>query len=316
VSAATNYVAFILTALTALLLPPLLLATIRKTKARMQNRLGTRLFQPYYDLLKFLAKAETVSSTTSWVFRSTAVANLVTVILIAFLTPWLSYGPHFRDASDLFLIVYLFGLARFMTVLAALDAGSVFGGFGASREVTLALLIEPGVVLALASLACVAHTSSLGSIMSYSLVDNPVLYTQPIMWLLAGSGLFLASVAELSRMPVDDPTTHLELTMVHEAMILENSGRNLALTEYTHVLKMAVLLGLSGQCFLHSVADLWSANDLVRGAASIAIIFALTLVIALMESLIVKLQWRKVPEFISYAVGMSLLCFLIAVGVR
>lgn len=302
--------------LTALLLPPLLITTIRKTKARMQNRLGARLLQPYYDLLKFLAKSETVSATTSWVFRSTAVANLVTMILLAFLTPWLSFSPHLPDASDLFLIVYLFGLARFMTVLAALDAGSVFGGFGASREVTLALLIEPGVVLALASLACVAHTSSLSSMMSYDLQVNSALYMHPVMWLLAGSGLFLASVAELSRMPVDDPNTHLELTMVHEAMILENSGRNLALTEYAHYLKMAVLLGLSGQCFLHSVHYMWDTTDLNRGVASIAVILVLTFVIAMMESLVIKLQWRKVPEFISYSVGMSLLCFLIAVGMK
>ena len=182
------------------------------------------------------------------------------MLVIAFIAPWLSYGQHFINSSDIFLIIYLFGLARFFTVLAALDAGSVFGGFGASREVTLALLVEPGVILCFASLGCVGHTSSLAQIFSYSVSQNQVLYEEPALWLLAGTVLFLASLVELSRMPVDDPNTHLELTMVHEAMILENSGPNLALTEYTHYLKMCILLGLSGQCFLHAVLSACRAS--------------------------------------------------------
>ncbi len=308
-----HYIAF---AATVILLPPLLIAIIRKTKARFQNRQGGRILQPYYDLCKFLKKGETISKVTSWVFRSTSMINFVTMIILAVLTPWLSYRPQIPDASDIFLIVYLFALARFFTVLAALDAGSVFGGFGASREVTVALLTEPGVILCLASLACVARTSDLNLVFSYSIADNSVLYGQPALWLLAGAGLFLSAIVELSRMPVDDPTTHLELTMIHEAMILENSGRNLALTEYSHLLKMAILLGLSAQCLLHAIPKMWVVNGYVRSLASLAAIVFLAVTIAFMESVLVKLQWRKVPEFIAYSVAMSLLCMLIAVGMR
>ncbi len=310
---ALHYISF---CATVLLLPPMLIAIIRKTKARFQNRKGARFMQPYYDLNKFLSKGETISKVASWVFRSTSVINLVTMTVLAVITPWLSYSPHLPDASDIFLIVYLFALARFFTVLAALDAGSVFGGFGASREVTVALLAEPGVILCLASLGCVAHTSDLTQVFSYSIAQSELLYNQPALWLLAGSGLFLSAIVELSRMPIDDPNTHLELTMIHEAMILENSGRNLALTEFAHYLKMAILLGLSGQCLLHAIPRMWVASGLVKGLASIGVIVFLALTIAVMESVLIKLQWKKLPEFIAYSVAMSLLCMLIAVGIR
>jgi formate hydrogenlyase subunit 4 len=216
--------------------------------------------------------------------------------------------------SDIFLIVYMFALARLFTVLAALDAGSVFGGFGASREVTLALLVEPAIVLAFASLGCAAHTSDLNLIFSWS-ASNPIMDLAPL-WFIAGFALFLASLVELSRMPVDDPTTHLELTMVHEAMILENSGRNLALVEFTHVLKMAVLLGLTGQCFLHGFYALVKFDHWLVALFSLLALAVLSILIGVIESATVKLRWTKIPEFIAYSVAMSLLCVFIAIGAR
>ena len=238
--------------------PLLLLGTIRKIKARLQTRVGAPVTQPLWDVIKLLRKGETISGVATWIFRSTAAVNLVVILIVAAIVPWTSIKPVVPGA-DFFLVVYLFALSRFFTVLSALDAGSAFGGFAASREVTIALLVEPAIVLCLAALGCAAHTSDLSVVFSMGPLA-PV--TQPSIWFLAGCALFLSSLVELSRMPVDDPTTHLELTMVHEAMILENSGKNLALTEYASCLKMAVMLGLCGQCFLHAVTAVYFMRHL------------------------------------------------------
>jgi formate hydrogenlyase subunit 4 len=291
------------------IVPPLLLGLLRKTKAKLQNRIGAPVYQPLFDLLKLLRKGETISEVTSWVFRNTSIVCLATLVAIGFLLPWVGLRPAV-SGSDLFLVIYLFAMARFFTVLAALDAGSAFGGFGASREVTLALLVEPALMLCFASLGCIAHTSDLNQIFSYS---NPLMQNQNSLWLIAGGGLFLASLVELSRMPVDDPTTHLELTMVHEAMFLEYSGRNLALAEYTHQLKLAILFGISGQCFLHAIPYIWQAPPAIQILGSILVLPVMIFTIALIEATAVKLQWTKVPEFIAYAIVFSLLCVFIGI---
>jgi formate hydrogenlyase subunit 4 len=290
-------------------LPPILIGILRKSKARLQNRIGASIFQPLYDLQKLLRKGETLSTVTSWIFRNTSAINFATLIVVALLVPWLSFKP-FVSGADLFLVIYLLALARFFTVLAALDAGSAFGGFGASREVTLALLVEPAIMLCFASLGTVAHSSDLNFIFSY---DNTRLLQYGAIWFIAGIGLFLASLVELSRMPVDDPTTHLELTMVHEAMILENSGRNLALVEYSHFLKMAVMFGVSGQCFLHAIPFFWETTATIRACGSLAAVLLAILAVAFIEGTSVRLRWTKMPEFIAYSVVMSLLCLFIAI---
>jgi formate hydrogenlyase subunit 4 len=295
---------------TMLLVPPLALGFTRKLKARLQNRVGAPIYQPFLDMVRLFKKAETVSETTSWVFRTSAIINFAGMIVLAFLIPWISYKPTITS-DDLFLVVYLFALCRFFTVLSALDAGSAFGGFGASREVTLSLLVEPAVVLALVSLGVVAKSTNLGIIFSYGQLAA---VSNPILWLLSAAGLFMAALVELSRMPVDDPTTHLELTMVHEAMTLENSGRNLALIEYAHWLKLTMLLGLCGQCVLHACYTVrhWHAGTL--GILSLVFLMVMLIILAVVESNTVKLRWTKIPEFIAYSVAMSLLSMLVAVG--
>ncbi len=295
---------------TFLLLPPLLVGIIRKTKARFQNRIGAPLLQPYFDLMKLMSKGETISKHTSWIFRSTAAINVSLLIILAFLAPWTSLRP-FNLGADLFLVIYLLALTRFFTVLSALDAGSAFGGFGASREVTLALLVEPAVILCLAAIGSVSQTSDLGVAFSF---NNVSLSNQPGLWFIAGCGLFLASLVELSRMPADDPTTHLELTMVHEAMILENSAANLALVEYSHFLKILILLGISSQCLLHAIPFFWHTSQLILALASVLSIMILSASIAIIESVAVKLRWTKLPEFIAYSVAMSIFCVFIALS--
>jgi formate hydrogenlyase subunit 4 len=308
---AVQWLSFIIT---MILVPPLSIGFVRKIKARLQNRIGAPIYQPLLDLIRLLKKAETISETTSWVFRASAIINFSGIIVLAFLVPWLSYKPVITS-DDLFLVVYLFALCRFFTVLSALDAGSVFGGFGASREVTLSLLVEPAVVLALVSLGVIARSTDLGVIFSYG---ESTCVGSAVLWLLSGTGLFLASLVELSRMPVDDPTTHLELTMVHEAMILENSGRNLALVEYTQWLRLTMLLGLCGQCMLHACyaacSQLWRLDAIALGGLSLAFLAVMLVLVAVLESNTVKLRWTRVPDFIAYSVAMSLLSMLIAVG--
>lgn len=292
------------------LMPLLTVGTIRKTKARLQNRIGPPIFQPLFDLIKLLRKGETVSKTVSWIFRSTSAINLSILVLVSLFLPWICSKPEFAG-SDLFLVIYLMSLARLFTLLAALDSGSAFGAFGASREAALSLLVEPSIVLALLSLSVLSHTSDLTAIFSYS---NILLMNRPGLWILVGTALFLSSLVELSRMPVDDPTTHLELTMVHEAMILEASGKNLALLEFTYALRMTILFGLVGQCYMHAFPYIWQTTDTVRLGVSLASVLLIAAFVGILESVLVKLQWVKIPNFIAYSLTMSLLAGCIAVG--
>ncbi len=297
-------------AFSLLFLPFLTLGTIRKVKARLQNRIGPPLLQPLFDVLKLFSKGETISQTMSWLFRSSAVINLAIMLLIAALVPWLCFKPACPGA-DLFLIVYLFALSRMFTILASLDAGSAFGAFGASREATLSMLVEPATVLSLASIGVLAHSSDLNVIFSFT---DTELIQQPVRWLLVGTAIVLSSLVELSRMPVDDPTTHLELTMVHEAMILEASGRNLALIEFGHALRMSILFGLAAQCYMRALPGVWDMSPLAQAALNIAGVLLIAGGVGVFESVAVKLQWRKVPEFIAYCMTMSLLAGMLAIG--
>jgi formate hydrogenlyase subunit 4 len=296
--------------LSVFLLPILTIGIIRKVKARLQNRIGPPLFQPLYDLVKLCRKGETISETMTWVFRSTAAINIVVLLLLSAFIPWLTFKPLVPGA-DLFMIIYFFALTRMFTVLSAMDAASAFGAFAASREVTLALLVEPAGILSLAALGALSHSSDLAVIFALS---NAALMGNIGIWLLVGTAVMLSSLVELSRMPIDDPTTHLELTMVHEAMILEASGRNLALIEFAHFLRMSVLFGLASQCFLRAIPQFWQASSLVQGVASVAGVLLCAVGVGVFESVAVKLQWKKVPEFIAYSLTMALLASLIAVG--
>lgn len=297
-------------ALTVALLPFVTIGTIRKVKARLQNRIGPPILQSLFDILKLIRKGETISQTVSWLFRGNAAVGLANMLLIATLLPWLVYKPS-CSGSDLLLIIYLFALNRMFAILAAMDAGSAFGAFGASREATVAMLVEPSTILSLAAIAILARTTNLNIVFSFA---STSVANEPGVWMLVGTAIFISSLVELSRMPVDDPTTHLELTMVHEAMILEYSGRNLALVEFAHALRMTVLFGLTAQCYLHAIPAAWTATALGQGVADVLLILLLAAFVGLFEGLSVKLRWRKVPEFIAYSLTMSLLACLVTVA--
>ena len=294
------------------LLPFVSIGLIRKVKARFQNRVGPPIFQALFNTIKLLRKTETVSQETSWIFRASALINFAVVLILAFLVPW---SPiHFNmGINDIFLIIYLFALYRFFTVIGSLDGGSAFSTFGASREITLGILIEPSIVLSIVALGVYAHTSNLNQIFLHS--GQPRHFTDVLLWMFAGAGLFLSSLVELSRMPIDDPTTHLELTMVHEAMILENSGPNFALIEMAYILRLVILYGLAAQCFLHGMMHFVELNFVGMFILSILLILTLAVLTAIIESFAVKLAWRNNPNFIAYSLTMSLLASLSAIVV-
>jgi formate hydrogenlyase subunit 4 len=297
------YLKWLIFAVCMVALPPFSVGFIRKVKARMQNRIGAPVWQPVYDWIKFFRKGQTVSDNTTWVFQVSTALNTAVIILIALFVPWLSFKPAF-GGDDLFLLLYLLALMRFMQLLSAQDQGSAFGGFGASREAYLSLLVEPALFLCLAALALIARSTSLSVIFDFS--HRCTIYEAPV-WLSVAFGIYLASVVDLSRMPIDDPSTHLELTMVHEAMMLENSGKNLGLSEFGHFLRMVVLYGLTTQCLLHLLSMEVLIGGMMNAVLSVIGIFVVAFLTAMIESIFVKLQWRRTPEFVAYALTMGLL---------
>lgn len=271
----------------------------------MQGSPGPPFFQPVFDLVKRFRKAETISETTSWIFRASPIIGLGVTLVIALTVPWTGGEPLAKGsgAADLILVVYLLGMARFFSVLAALDAGSAFGGLGGSREATLAVLIEPSVLVSLSAVALASGTMDL-SIALDTAVRGPVA-------LLAGSAFILAALAELSRMPVDDPTTHLELTMIHEATILEYSGRSLALIETTVSLRTAMFFGLGVRMlsgWTHSPAQ---SGGLPAPLCATAIL-ALGFLLSVLEGVAVKLNWRRLPSFVAFSTALALMAAFVA----
>lgn len=305
-----NVTSLILTIFAILFLPPLALGTIRKVKARLQNRIGAPILQPLFDLVKLSRKDETLSSTASCIFRFAAVFNCAAGVFLALSVPWVGESVAWDAGMDIFAVIYLLAAMRLFTLLAAMDTGSSFGAFAASREATLSFLVEPVSMLSLLSLSMVAHSTKLGTIFSYTHTHS----SYPVLWLLSGTALLLASLVELSRMPIDDPTTHLELTMVHEAMVLEYSGKNLALVEYSNALKLSLLFGLTAQCFLHSIVSI-RLDPVVYGILSVFALLAVCLAVGVFESIAVKLNWRKAPEFIAYGITLAVVGSMLAVGV-
>jgi formate hydrogenlyase subunit 4 len=282
----------------------LLIGFLRTLKARLQNRIGPPLLQPFWDTAKLLRKGETISDATTGAFEAAPLLNLGAVLAAALMIPWLGVAPPIH--GDLILVVYALALGKFCLSLAALDTGSSFGAIGASREAAISLQTEPAILLGLAALAAHAHSSDFAAFLTPGAHDAHTV----ILALLVLVALWMASIADLARMPVDDPTTHLELTMVHEALILENSGRNLALVELAAAVKTAVLLGLIAQVALMMLPRQPAP---VSCLLSVVLMAAAAGVIAVCETALVKLRWRRVPNLLSFAVGAGVLaCLFVA----
>ncbi|MBI3795348.1 MAG: NADH-quinone oxidoreductase subunit H [Deltaproteobacteria bacterium] len=287
--------------LLALVLAPLLVGVINRTKAIVAGRVGQPVRQPYADLWKLLQKGAVYSRTTTWVFRTGPVVGLAAVLVAVALVPFGGAPALLAFPGDLVLFAYLLGLVRFFTVIAALDTGSSFEGMGASREVTFAALVEPALFLGLATLARCTGTLSISAMFSGITLRG---WGQggPAFALLAAAFL-IVFLAENARIPVDDPTTHLELTMIHEVMVLDHSGPDFAFILYSSALKLwllgALLIGIifplrSGQLWLNSIVA-------VAGMVGLAILTGL------IESCMARLRLVRVPQLL---VGASVLAAL------
>ncbi len=284
---------------------PLLVGTLRTLKARMVGRRGPAPWQPFLDLRKLLGKTPVVSDTTSWIFRATPYVLAGAMLVAALAAPVLTSRPPLAFAG-IILLMSLFLLGTFFLALAGLDAGSPFGGMGSSREVAVAALAEPTVILAVFALALRANTTNLGGIVE-RVSAEPLLAINPAH-LLAFAAFFIVMLAETGRLPVDNPATHLELTMIHEAMVLEYSGRHLALVEWASSMKLLLFLTLLANLFFPwgVPADAVLPALLLGLLALAGKLVLLAVALALLETAIAKLRLFRVPELLagSFALGV------------
>jgi formate hydrogenlyase subunit 4 len=291
----------------ALALAPGLVGLIRWLKARLQNRRGAPAWQPYWELGKLFRKEVIVSSNASWLFRATPFVVFASTVSVTFLVPIIAVPLPFDGVGDLLVVVYLLLLGTFFLSLAGLDPGSPFGGMGASREMTVAALAEPTVALAIFALALSAGSTNLGQIVARTMSD-PGAAVSP-GHLLAFGALFIVTLAETGRLPVDNPATHLELTMIHEAMILEYSGRYLALLEWAAAVKLLILFSLLGNLFVPvGLSMALTPTTLGIAVVSLLVKFAvLAGAVAVLETRIAKLRLFRVPELLSVSFILGLL---------
>lgn len=309
----TSFLLFaLLNPLFALLAAPLYMALIRKVKAYAQGRKGPRLFQVYYDLKKLMQKEAVYSPTSSWVMRFTPYLNLSTLLACSLFVPLVFVPEPAGGLGNIIVFLYLLALERFFTALGGLDAGSAFGGMGSSRSMSLAAVIEPTMVVAFAALAFVLKSLNLHQM--FALTAGTVLPISPTLVLVSIS-LFIILIVETGRIPVDNPATHLELTMINEAMILEQTGKNLALLELAHALKQFLLMGI----LINTILPVGLSTEIDAGKIAVsALLFLLkagllAVIIGLFESALAKMRLFRLPAFYVMAFFFSALTILIEV---
>jgi formate hydrogenlyase subunit 4 len=299
--------ASLLPPLCALVLAPLLFGIVNRTKAFVAGRRGPPLLQPYWDVLKALQRGAVYGEATSWVFRLGPVANLGALAAALFVAPLGGIPAPISFAGDLIVLVGLLAFGRFATVLAALDTGSSFEGMGASREAHFAVLAEPALLLALATLARAAGTMSLTAI--YGAL-TPALWAAALPSLaLVAMTLLVLELVENSRIPVDDPTTHLELTMIHEVMVLDHSGPDFAYIQYAAALK----LWLIGSLLVGLVVPVRGEWWLCLPAMLLGMV-VLGAVIGMIESAMARYRLLKIPQFIVGAATLAAVGFIVILG--
>ncbi len=295
--------------LLVLAIAPLVTGIIRKVKARMQSRRGPSIFQPYRDLRKLMSKGSVVSHDASWLFNITPYVCIASVAVAALLVP-VMYASTFGFIGDLIVLIYMLAMMRFFMALSALDTGSAFGGMGSSREMYISSVVEPTMLLSIFAMALVAGTTSLASIAKL-IASSGLDLVSPALF-LAAAAFFIATLAENARLPFDNPSTHLELTMIHEAMLLEYSGKQLALMEMASMTKLVIFLAiLSNVFFPWGIATEATPLAVMVGLlVFIAKIVLLALVIALIESSISKMRLFRLPNLLTSAFILSLLAVI------
>lgn len=285
---------------------PLIQGTIKKLKANMQGRVGPGIFQPYYDLIRLCRKDMVISRVSSWIFKATPYIVFSSTAAAAMIVPVITTSYRFGMMGDVIALIYIFALGRFFMALAGLDAGTAFGGEGSSREMTVAVLVEPMMMLSVFTAAISAGSTNVARIAE----AQNALYSPS--HILALSAFMVAIVAETGRIPVDNPDTHLELTMIHEGMVLEYSGRYLALMEWSHYMKQMLLftiavdiffpMGISGNIQISSLA--------VSSVAYLLKMFFMAVLMATIESARAKMRFFQLPALLGGAFVLALLSLL------
>lgn len=289
----------------AMLLAPLMFGIINRTKAVFAGRTGQPLLQAYYDISKLFQKGAVYSNTTSWVFCVGPLVGFAAVIAATVFVPFGGLPALFAFKGDFVVLVYFLGLARFMTVLSALDTGSSFEGMGASREVTFSALAEPSFLIGLAAIAKYTGHISLSTMLTG--IDAASWgHVAPALALI-GLAFFVVLLAENCRIPVDDPNTHLELTMIHEVMVLDHSGPNFGFIIYGSTLK----LWLMGSILIGVIVPVHSGIFLLDTVSSLLGMLGLAFVIGIIESTMARLRLLHVPQLLLGATALSILALVL-----
>lgn len=296
-----SYAAPLALALAGAVFAPFCQGLINRTKAVWAGRRGQPLLQVYYDIVKLFRKGAVYSVTTTWVFRAGPVAGLAATLTALLIVPVNGAGAPVSFEGDLILFAYLLGFARFATILAALDTGSAFAGMGASREAFFSALAEIAFMMGLASLAIQSHSLSLSGMLGGAV---------RLDWsstALALAALFTVTLAENSRIPFDDPDTHLELTMIHEAMVLDNSGPDFGLIQSAHAVKLWLFAAIIAQ-----IANPFGSLPPSAGAVwTFAMSAALCVMIGMVESTMARLRMVKIPQLLVGAWALSAISLIL-----
>jgi len=290
-----------------LLLAPLLTGFVRKVKARLLLRQGASIFQPYRDLLRLMRKEVVLAENASWLFRVTPYLVFAATWVAAALVPTFASGLMFSWTADLIALIALLASARFFLALAGMDVGTSFGGIGSSREVMIASLAEPAMLLIVFTLALVAGSTQLSTVAAF--LASPEVGVRVSLG-LALIALIMVAIAENARIPVDNPATHLELTMVHEAMVLEYSGRHLAMIEFAASLKLLLYVSLIACLFAPwglAVSGVGPAAQAIGVATYVVKLAVGGFCLALFETAVAKMRVFRVPEFLGAALMLGFL---------
>ena len=288
-------------------LAPLVSGVIKNWKAKLQNRRGPRIWQPYRDIAKFLRKDMVISEHASWIFSATPYVMFITAILAGLMVPLASAAAPLSLFGGVLAVIYLLALGRFFVALAGLDPASAFGGMGSSREMTISAIAEPAMMLSIFTVAIGAGSTNLSEIVAAG--QGTLSHFLNPAHVLACAAMFIVLLAETGRVPVDNPATHLELTMIHEAMLLEYSGRYLALIEWGAAIKQLVLMALLVNVFFPlGIAADWSPAALAPSLLFFIIkLLGLAGVIVLVETANAKLRLFRVPDLLSAAFVLAAL---------
>jgi formate hydrogenlyase subunit 4 len=291
---------------------PLFVSMIKKVKAWTQGRHGPSVFQTYYTIAKLLKKEVIYSPISSRIMRITPLVTIVAILVAALFVPLVWVPEPVGGIGNIILFLYLLALAKFFMALGGLDAGSSFGGMGSSREMSISAIIEPTTIIVLAALAFVFKTLNFFDMFAFSAANGTI--TTPIL-ILVGISLFIILIVETSRIPVDNPETHLELTMIHEGMILEQSGPNLALMELSAAVKLTLLMAILVNLILpFGLATTLSLTGILLATVLFIVKSSILAgIIGLFESSMAKMRFFQLPSLFAMAFFFSVLIIIIEV---